>query len=92
MGKCCPRSIFSDRINRRDVQALLQKVSIHPTDEFSKRFPDEMPCRLTITLQGGRVLSKEIYDYPGFGTQPMSWEMAFEKFERIASPSTTAPS
>ncbi len=36
------------------------------------------------------MLSKEIHDYPGFITQPMSWEMAFEKFERLTGPFTTA--
>jgi hypothetical protein len=35
-------------------------------------------------------MSKEIHDYPGFISQPMSWEMAFEKFERITAPFTTA--
>jgi 2-methylcitrate dehydratase len=45
-----------------------------------------------MTLRNGRVVSKEIHDYPGFITQPMSWEMAFEKFERITAPFTTASS
>jgi 2-methylcitrate dehydratase len=49
-----------------------------------------MPCRLAITLRDGRVLTKEMRDYPGFITKPMSWEMAFEKFEQIAGPLTTA--
>ena len=43
-----------------------------------------------MTLRNGRVVSKEIYDYPGFISQPMSWEMAFGKFERITTPFTTA--
>jgi 2-methylcitrate dehydratase len=43
-----------------------------------------------MTLRNGRVVSKEIHDYPGFTSQPMSWEMAFEKFERITTPFTTA--
>ena len=43
-----------------------------------------------MTLRNGRVVSKEIHDYPGFISQPMSWEMAFEKFERITAPFTTA--
>src|SRR5690348_15444831 len=91
-GQVMPEQYTTERINRCDVQELLNKVSIHPTDEFSKRFPDEMPCRLTITLRDGRVLSKEIHDYPGFTTQPMSWEMAFEKFERLTGPFTTVSS
>ena len=91
-GQVMPEQYTMERINRRDVQELLHKVSIHPSDEFSSRFPDEMPCRLTITLRGGRVLSKGIHDYPGFVTSPMSWEMALEKFERLTGPFTTGSS
>lgn len=91
-GQVMPEQYTTERINRCDVQELLNKVSIHPTDEFSKRFPDEMPCRLTITFRDGRVLSKEADDYPGFITQPISWEMAFEKFERLTGPFATVSS
>jgi 2-methylcitrate dehydratase len=90
-GQVMPEQYSVERINHRDVQDLLNRVSIHPLDEFSNRFPNEMPCRLTITLADGRVISKEIHNYPGFVTHPMSWEMAFEKFARVASPFTTSP-
>jgi 2-methylcitrate dehydratase len=89
-GQVMPEQYSTERITRGDVQGLLRRVSIRPSDEFSSRFPKEMPCRLTITLRNGRVMSKEIHDYPGFISQPMSWEMAFEKFERITAPFTTA--
>jgi 2-methylcitrate dehydratase len=49
-----------------------------------------MPCRIAIRLHDGRTLIKEIRDYPGFFSQPMTWDMAFEKFERLAEPYTTA--
>jgi 2-methylcitrate dehydratase len=89
-GKAMPEQYSIERINRPDVQELLNRVSIQPTEEFSSRFPDEMPCRLTITLRDGRVLMKEIHDYPGFGTKPMSWERALEKFESIAGALATS--
>jgi 2-methylcitrate dehydratase len=89
-GQVMPEQYRAERITRRDVQGLLHRVSIRPSDEFSNRFPAEMPCRLTITLQNGRVVSKEIHGYPGSTSQPMSWEMSFEKFERITTPFTTA--
>ena len=89
-GKVMPEQYSEERIHRRDVQNLLNRVSIHPLDEFSRHFPDTMPCRLTITLDAGDVLTKEIDEYPGFVTQPMSWEMAREKFEMVASPSATS--
>jgi 2-methylcitrate dehydratase len=89
-GQVMPEQYTAERITRGDVQGLLHKVSIRPSDEFSNRFPKEMPCRLTMTLRNGRVVSKEIHDYPGFLTHPMSWEMTFEKFEQITAPFTTA--
>jgi 2-methylcitrate dehydratase len=89
-GQVMPEQYAAERITRDDVQGLLHRVSIRPSREFSNRFPKEMPCRLTITLRNDRVVSKEIHDYPGFITQPMSWEMAFEKFERITALFTTA--
>jgi len=87
-GKVMPEQYSLERINRPDVQNLLHRISIHPINEYSSRFPDEMPCRLTVTLND-RVLTKEIHDYPGFITRPMSWKMAFEKFEKLASPLAT---
>ena len=89
-GQVMPEQYTAERINRDDVQDLLQRVSIRPNDEFSNRFPKEMPCRLTMTLRDGHVVSKEVCDYPGFITQPMSWEMAFGKFEQITAAFTTA--
>jgi 2-methylcitrate dehydratase len=84
-GRVMPEQYAAARILQPDVQTLLHRVSVHPVSSFSDRFPNEMPCRLTLMLRDGRVLSKELHDYPGFVTQPMSWEMAFEKFEQVAS-------
>ena len=89
-GQVMPEQYAAERILQSDVQTLLHRVSVHPIDTFSDRFPNEMPCRLILTLRDGRVLSKELRDYPGFVTQPMSWEMVLEKFERIASGFTPA--
>lgn len=84
-GQMMPEQYAAERILQPDVQTLLHRVSVHPVDAFSDRFPNEMPCRLILTLRDGRVLNKELHEYPGFVTEPMSWEMAFEKFEQNAS-------
>ena len=44
-GQVMPEQYTAERITRGDVQGLLQKVSIRPSDEFFNRFPKEMPCR-----------------------------------------------
>jgi 2-methylcitrate dehydratase len=89
-GQVMPEQYELERINRPDIQELLHKVSVHPIESFSDRFPNEMPCRIIVALRGGRVLTKELHDYPGFVTHPMTWETVFDKFQRLAEPFTTA--
>ncbi len=79
-----PAQYLPERIKRQDVQALLRKVSVHPLDEFSQRFPVEMPSRIQITLNDGRVMIKEKHDYEGFQTHPMQWKTVTKKFEQLS--------
>ncbi len=85
-GEVTPAQYVPERIRREDVQDLLRKVIVRPDEEMSKRFPEEMPCRIQIFLRSGQTLSIEKQDYEGFHTRPMSWESVQEKFERLASP------
>ena len=85
-GAVMPEQYETDRIRRSDVQEMLRRVTVRPNPSYSERFPHEMPCRIGIRLRDGRTLTKEMRDYPGFFTQPMSWEMARQKFEHLAEP------
>ena len=89
-GQVMPDQYDPERIQRPDVQALLRKISVQPRELFSERFPDEMPCRLKITLKDGRVLEQETKDYEGFYTRPMPWQMAVQKFNKIATTNANA--
>jgi 2-methylcitrate dehydratase len=88
-GQVMPEQYKPERIQREDVQKLLRAVSVEPRPSFSKRFPKEMPCRVEINLKDGRVIEQETSDYEGFFTRPMSWEMAVQKFNKLAAPDTT---
>ncbi len=81
-----PEQYSPERIERTDVQTLLRKVTVRPLKEYSRRFPDEMPCRITLTLQDGHMLMTEKTDYEGFLTRPMRWETVVEKFEQLTEP------
>lgn len=81
-----PAQFAPRRLQRADVQELLCRVVVRPLAEYSQRFPDEMPSRVTVTLAGGRVLARERSDYPGFHTRPPSWEDALSKFAALAAP------
>jgi 2-methylcitrate dehydratase len=81
-----PAEYLPERILQNDVQSLLRKVKVCPLAEFSQRFPAEMPCRITVTLNDGRVFTKEKRDYEGFRTHPMQWETAVSKFVQLTQP------
>jgi 2-methylcitrate dehydratase len=85
-GQVMPEQYRPDRIRGQDVQTLLRKIIIKPSADYnSRRFPDEMPCRITLMLRDGRKMLKEKSDYEGFHTRPMSWETAVQKFEKLAA-------
>jgi len=85
-GQLLPDQYRQQRIESNDVQELLRKVEVRATDEYSQRFPDEMACRITIKLKGGRTVSREKKDYEGFHTRPVGWDAAREKFTALSHP------
>jgi 2-methylcitrate dehydratase len=87
-GEVTPAQFRPDRIVRTDVQDLLRKVRVRPSDKYGARFPEEMPCRVTLKFRDGRNASVEKRDYEGFTTNPVSWESALRKFHLVASPHT----
>ena len=89
-GEVMPEQYLPARLLADDVQALLQRVAVRPDAGFSRRFPDEMPCRVRVTLRDGRVLAAEGVDYPGFLTRGRTWAFVREKFERLAAAHATA--
>ncbi len=78
-----PQQYIDQRIHQPDIQELLHKISIQPSEDFSRRFPDEMPCRIQVWLKDGSQLEVEKRDYEGFFTRPMSWDTVVEKFRRL---------
>jgi len=89
-GRVMPEQYLPERIRSEDIQQLLQKVVVQPSEDYSDRFPDEMRCRIQLTLNSGAAIVKEMRDYEGFHTHPMSWESVREKFERLSAAFTDA--
>jgi 2-methylcitrate dehydratase len=85
-GRIMPDQYCPERIQREDVQTLLRKVLVRPLKDYSRRFPEEMPCRIIVTLRDGRRFIHEKRDYEGFRTRPMRWETVVEKFEALSAP------
>ena len=92
-GQVMPEQYTKERIQADDVQQLLRKVHVKPAQDLSDRFPEELPCRLTIHLKDGRKVSAAKADYQGFLTRPMNWDAAVRKFGVLTeahSPSLTS--
>jgi 2-methylcitrate dehydratase len=89
-GEVTPAQYDPARIVKKDVQDLLQKVTIRPDKAMSARFPKEMPCRIEIELNDGKKLSIDKHDYEGFNTHPMPWAAVVAKFNGLASPYASA--
>lgn len=85
-GQVMPDQYKPDRIERHDIQSLLKKVKVTPREDFSNRFPDEMPVRLAVRLNDGTEHTIEKSDYEGFTSRPMSWETVTAKFNLLAGP------
>lgn len=88
-GTVMPPQYEEERIRRADVQSLLQRISVRPREDYTRRFPDEMPCRLTVTMRDGRTFEIEKRDYEGFRTRPMPWAQVAEKFKRLSAEALT---
>jgi len=85
-GDVMPAQYELHRIRREDVQKLLRRIFVSAKPAYSQRFPEEMPCRIQVVLRDGQTLVKESRDYPGFVSQPISWEMVCKKFNLLAAP------
>jgi 2-methylcitrate dehydratase len=84
-GKVMPEEYELERINARDVQALLKRIHITPDKDFSAKFPNQMPCEITVHTKSGRTLVESSVDYDGFFTRPFTWTETQKKFEALTS-------
>ena len=82
----------ASRIAKRDVQDLLQKVTVRPNDGFTARYPAELPSRVTVRLQNGGSFTHEISDYAGAPTRPFTWKEIEAKFDKLAAGHATEKS
>ena len=81
-----PEQFAADRINSPDVQTLLRKVVVRPSHFYTRHIPDEMRCKLSVSLTDGTKLQAERTGYDGFFTRPMGWADVTAKFDRLAQP------
>jgi len=80
-GEVTPRQYLPDRMSRSDILELLQLTDVVLNEEFSARFPDEMPATVTVEQGDGTVLTATTTGYHGFHTDAFGWDDACQKFD-----------
>ncbi len=82
-GKVGPKQYRPDRIRKEDIQSFLRKVRVLPNAEYSRLFPDALPCKIAVHLKGDKIVMREKRDYEGFFTRPLSWDSVVKKFNSL---------
>lgn len=85
-GGVGPAQLETSRVRQPDVQELLTRVAVVPSEEFTAAYPDRTQARVTLSLRGGEVLSRSQSDFEGSLTRPMSWDRVVDKFRWLAEP------
>jgi 2-methylcitrate dehydratase len=73
-----------ERFRDERTLALMTKITITEHDEFNKRYPASLPCRMTITLKSGEQKTAELSNPIGHHDRPMSDAQIVEKFRGLA--------
>jgi 2-methylcitrate dehydratase len=71
------------RFQDRRTLDLMKKIVITEDDEFNKRYPHSLPCRMTITLKNGEQKTAELSNPIGHHDRPMSDAQVVEKFRGL---------
>jgi 2-methylcitrate dehydratase len=86
-GDVWPEQLTEERVRRRDVGDLMQRVTVRQRDELSMRYPGEVPVAINVILRDGRELRGRKSDYVGFArSRRLDWDGALAKFDRLAGP------
>ncbi len=81
-GEMTPAQYADERVNRTDVQALLQRVEVHQDPRFTAAFPEHQGVGVEVLLRNGGSLSLDRPDYAG----PTTWPELEGKFLALGGP------
>lgn len=84
-GAVTRRSFDKKRLTDSTLSSLMQKIRVVQQPEFTGRYPQAMPTRVTVRTQSGKEYVKQV-DYPlGHPRNPMPDHDVEDKFLRLAA-------
>ena len=88
-GSIEPATFSEERIRDPRLRALIQKVTVRENPEFTKQYPNLVPCRIEVVSSGGGRQVAGV-SYPrGHAKNPMTDAEIEDKFCRLCSGSLT---
>ncbi|MBM3942972.1 MAG: MmgE/PrpD family protein [SAR202 cluster bacterium] len=84
-GTVSPASFTSERISDPALRPLINKMSIEEDAEFTRRYPGEYNCRMTVTTRSGQQFTAHTAYPKGNRRNPLSDDEVNTKFRRLAS-------
>ena len=85
-GRIASSSFSAARIRDPLLNALIERTTLRENPEFTRAHPGEWPCRIELTLRGGRRLAAEARYFKGHAKRPLSDEEIERKFRALSVP------
>jgi 2-methylcitrate dehydratase len=79
-GDITNASYAPDKLNDPRILAFMRKITVKEDPAFARPKGNAPATRLTVTLDDGRQITRQVDDMPGFPGQPMSRDDAARKF------------
>ncbi|MCH3949584.1 MAG: MmgE/PrpD family protein [Acidaminococcus sp.] len=71
-GRMTLEELTPSALRDPEIRNLVQKIKVHPADEFTQEYPNHWGCRVKITLKTGKTLEHVVKDASGSVANPMS--------------------
>jgi len=85
-GGITSRSFAGARMRDPLLKALIDRTTLRENPEFTRAHPREWPCRIELTLRGGKRVAAEARYFKGHAQRPLSDEEIERKFRALAVP------
>ena len=82
-GEITPDSFSDAKLADPGMAALMQKVKVEESREFSAQYPESAPCRIVATLRGGGSIESFIRYPKGHDRSPLDDAELDRKFQSL---------
>ena len=89
-GAVTPASFSDQRIGDPDLRSLISRMNAEEDPEFTRRYPDEINCRIEVTTTSGKQLSAHTAYPKGHPNNPMTDAEIDAKFRSLSADLLTA--